>query len=83
MCRFYATRTMEALRHEHSRVLFKVKDKAVWIPNLLVDVTRHRGETEMADHLPPWGWDILGPWVFQNSMGCCPSVPPPPPLRSG
>ena len=42
------TRAMEALRHEHFRVLVGVNGKAIWIRNVLVDATRHHGET--ADH---------------------------------
>ena len=40
---------MEALRHEHERDLVEVKGIAVWILNVLVDATRHHGETETAD----------------------------------
>ena len=40
---------MAALRHEHWRVLFEVKGKAVWILNVLVDTTRHHRKPETAD----------------------------------
>ena len=40
---------MEALRHEHERDLVEMKGIAVWILNVLVDATRHDGETETAD----------------------------------
>ena len=43
------THAMEALRHEHERDLVEVKGIAVWILNVLVDATRHHGETETAD----------------------------------
>ena len=42
-------RAMEALRHEHEYGLVEVKGIAVWILNVLVDATRHHGETETAD----------------------------------
>ena len=43
------THAMEALRHEHERDLVEVKGIAVWDLNVLVDATRHHGETETAD----------------------------------
>ena len=43
------THAMEALRHEHESDLVEVKGIAVWILNVLVDATRHHGETETAD----------------------------------
>ena len=43
------THAMEALRHEHERDLVEVKGIAVWILNVLVDATRHHGETETTD----------------------------------
>ena len=43
------TRTREALRHEHCRVLVEVKGKAIWILNVLVDAARHHGEMETSD----------------------------------
>ena len=43
------THAMETLRQEHERDLVEVKGIAVWILNVLVEATRHHGETETAD----------------------------------
>ena len=43
------THAIEALRHEHDHDLLELKGIAVWILNVLVDATRHHGETETAD----------------------------------
>ena len=40
---------MEALTHEHYRVLIDVKNKTAWILTALVDVTRHHGKVEGVD----------------------------------
>ena len=56
------THAMEALRHEHERDLVEVKGIAVWILNVLVDATRHHGETETATKTAAW-------WTFTAGKG--------------
>ena len=86
--RISPTHAMEALRHEHERDLVEVKGIAVRILNVLVDATRHHGETETADQnsgkgregqqmaicqwAPPAADENTIPWLLANT-------PPPPP----
>ena len=54
------TRAMEVLGHQHCYVLVEVKGTAVWILNILVDASRHHGETGWCTKIAAWWTSIQG-----------------------